>query len=391
MTTPQTGQTSGTRQPGAVVGALPNRTKVTVSSLPKPPYEIEASRLSDRGTIQYLIAGTWYLKWDVRVMPETVPLNSGARERPSRDVDHKILVDADAAPSNWAAMKTPGGLNQIRDAQRKAAFGTDPAAQPKVGGLTVRTDPEFSKFARVVVDAVTAAEGVRIRITVLSNLRHMAVPHDLVPITLERDDTTTLDTIIVLTPRQEDGNVCEFEAYYTYRQLAQLLKFTVPQDEPPADILDLLQRRCPELGVKAQWFTSKAELRAAPLEQIEYVGRTRGRSSIPTPTTTFGISCLFSAKALCCGAVLSPPTKRAHFFSPSRDGPSRSSPGRVNASASRPRCTSSATPRTCPRAPSRRSSRTRWWTTRSLACCSTASAPTSRSPRPADGWPVSSP
>ncbi|HXL17154.1 MAG TPA: hypothetical protein VN961_06500, partial [Streptosporangiaceae bacterium] len=271
MTTPQTGQTSGTRQPGAVVGALPNRTKVTVSSLPKPPYEIEASRLSDRGTIQYLIAGTWYLKWDVRVMPETVPLNSGARERPSRDVDHKILVDADAAPSNWAAMKTPGGLNQIRDAQRKAAFGTDPAAQPKVGGLTVRTDPEFSKFARVVVDAVTAAEGVRIRITVLSNLRHMAVPHDLVPITLERDDTTTLDTIIVLTPRQEDGNVCEFEAYYTYRQLAQLLKFTVPQDEPPADILDLLQRRCPELGVKAQWFTSKAELRAAPLEQIEYV------------------------------------------------------------------------------------------------------------------------
>jgi hypothetical protein len=187
---------------------------------------------------------------------DLVPLNSGSTERPSRDAIHKILVDEKVDKSQWGPMKTLGGLQQLRDTQRGRDFGENTATHPTISQLTYSEDPKFSKFARIVTVPHVGDDALTITITVFSNLEHMADPYDLVPVTLESDDKTTLDTIAVLTLTPDGGNICTFDACYTYAQLARLLKLDVA-DTPANKILEKISGLYPELGVKAQWFTSK--------------------------------------------------------------------------------------------------------------------------------------
>jgi hypothetical protein len=142
----------------------------------------------------------------------------------------------------------------MRERARERVFGTDLSNRPTVTPPLYSRNHRFKDLARLIVNGYSVNEdGLSFQVTVLSNLGHVAVPHDLIPVTLESPDGRDLDTVIVLTP-PPDQNVCTFSASYTWNQLAKLLDLRRPTGSPAREAVLL---SLPQAGVRAEWWDNK--------------------------------------------------------------------------------------------------------------------------------------
>ncbi|MFC5754769.1 hypothetical protein, partial [Actinomadura rugatobispora] len=158
------------------------------------------------------------------------------------------------APSSLASMLLAPVAGRLSD-------------RPTVTPPLYSRDHRFKDLARLIVNGYSVNEdGLSFQVTVLSDLRHVAVPHDLIPVTLEAPGGRTLDIVIVLTP-PPDQNVCTFSASYTWNQLAKLLELERPDGVP---VRDAVIEALPQAGIRAEWWDN----RTGPNAPRHYCGGT---------------------------------------------------------------------------------------------------------------------
>ena len=227
---------------------------------------IMGSEVQPNGYVYYRCAGvpdpisgmTVYRRRAVVPEPPTDPAPpsmTAGPVAPGREPGHAVHPDAAAPdPVQQEAKRTPAYLRRMRERARERVFGTDLSNRPTVTPPLYSRDHRFKDLARLIVNGYSVNEdGLSFQVTVLSNLKHVAVPHDLIPVTLEAPDGRDLDTVIVLTP-PPDQNVCTFSASYTWNQLARLLGLRRPAGSP---VRDAVLRALPQAGIRAEWWDNK--------------------------------------------------------------------------------------------------------------------------------------
>jgi hypothetical protein len=169
-----------------------------------------------------------------------------------REPGHAVHPDASAPdPAQQEEKRTPAFLRRQRERARERVFGRDLSNRPTVTPPLYSRDHRFKDLARLIVNGYSVNEdGLSFQVTVLSDLKHVAVPHDLVPVTLEAPGGRTLDIVIVLTP-PPDQNVCTFSASYTWNQLAKLLELGRPEGVP---VREAVIEALPQAGIRAEWW-----------------------------------------------------------------------------------------------------------------------------------------
>ncbi|GAA2435275.1 hypothetical protein GCM10010191_57370 [Actinomadura vinacea] len=172
-----------------------------------------------------------------------------------REPRHAVHPDASAPdPLQQEEKRTPAFLRRQRERARERVFGMDLSNRPTVTPPLFSRDHRFKDLARLIVNGYGVTDdGLSFQVTVLSDLTHVAVPHDLIPVTLEAPGGRGLDTVIILTP-PPDQNVCTFSASYTWNQLAKLLGLERPEGVPVrAAVVEAL----PQAGIRAEWWDAK--------------------------------------------------------------------------------------------------------------------------------------
>ncbi|MFI0351833.1 hypothetical protein [Actinomadura sp. 9N407] len=258
MATPTPGQVGRTNPP------LPAGTEVWIPSIGDTV--IAGAEISPGGYVYYrctgvkdLVSGmTVYRRRAIVPAPPADPVPpsmSAGRVAPGRDVAHAVHADASAPETTQhAEMRTPAFLRHRRERSRERVFGLDVSNHPTVTPPLFSRDHRFTDLARLIVNGYGVNEdGLSFQVTVLSNLEHVAVPHDLILVTLDGPGGRRLDTVIVLTP-PPDQNVCTFSASYTWNQLAKLLGMRRPAGMPSREaVLEVL----PQAGLTAEWWDNR--------------------------------------------------------------------------------------------------------------------------------------
>ncbi|MEU2778270.1 hypothetical protein ABZ646_36680 [Streptomyces sp. NPDC007162] len=172
---------------------------------------------------------------------------------------HVIATDADHPNANDQRIyRTPGGLRAAQLDGRSRLFGANPADHPQILNLTTVTDRAFTSQARLTIgDYQHDDSGLHVNVLVEGVLDQVAVPHDLIEIVLTKPlvtpgkptEDTQLETMLVLTPPVNENRI-QFDAFYTWAQLARLLGLPTPG----ADLRHAVCTAFPQLGVEARWY-----------------------------------------------------------------------------------------------------------------------------------------
>ncbi|MFF5264818.1 hypothetical protein ACFY4C_38345 [Actinomadura viridis] len=254
---------------------------------------IAGSEVKANGYVYYRCAGvpdeisgmTVYRRRAVVPAPPTDPAPpsmAAGPVAPGRRAGHAIHPDPAAPdPVRQAELRTPAFLRRARTRARERVFG-DKSNHPTVTPPLFSRDHRFKDPARLIVNGYGVTDdGLSFQVTVLSDLRHVAMPHDLIPVTLEDPRGTVLDTVIVITP-PPDQNVCTFSASYTWNQLAKLLGIRRPAGVPVQDaVLEVL----PQAGIRAEWWDNRTG-RNAPRHYSGGTDQKNGSGRIDLRTIT---------------------------------------------------------------------------------------------------------
>ncbi|MEU3506403.1 hypothetical protein ABZ733_00540 [Streptomyces longwoodensis] len=173
--------------------------------------------------------------------------------------DHVIATDADHPSADAQRIHcTPGGLRAAQLETRNRLFGPDTADHPQIQDLTMVTDRTFTTQARLTIgDYRLDDRGLHVNVLVQCVLDKVAVPHDLIEIVLTKPrvvpglppQDTVLETMLVLTPPVNDNRI-QFDASYTWAQLARLLSLPAAEGDPRYRVCTAF----PQLGVEARWY-----------------------------------------------------------------------------------------------------------------------------------------
>lgn len=198
--------------------------------------------------------------WNVYVLAGIDPYPAESGARPSVTVtEHRITTDDMVGQSEWGAKKTPSGLQEQLLRERAAAFPDKRSPYP-VSEPELRKDAGYGAFAQIVTDQAPELDenGVTMHLTVRCNLKHMAKPHDLVPVWLVLNDNDRhLSLVEVLRPTPEN-NICSFKVNYTWVELLGLLGDKAWKSET-GSAHDYVVQTYPHIAFKAQWLTALTE------------------------------------------------------------------------------------------------------------------------------------
>lgn len=148
--------------------------------------------------------------------------------------------------AGYAEAKAPSAL--------KADLARDLRRTRSTAPVVKYSTKTFKKWARIQVDSVIAGDKLTIDIEVVCNPEHMCVPHDLVPVFLEKAPGSTLFMVALLEPTVE-LNCCTFQVTYGLRDIAALLNLPIPSGTKPEAAIRAVY---PEFGVTAQWLADTA-------------------------------------------------------------------------------------------------------------------------------------
>jgi hypothetical protein len=109
--------------------------------------------------------------------------------------------------------------------------------------------------ATLGLDYELTDDDLEIRIVLTCAIPHMAVPYDLIAVTLECA-TTELDVIATLAVSQGGDNMCVLTARYPFTLLARMLG---AGSLPSPDALEFLRATHPQVAVKVKWLTSSTD------------------------------------------------------------------------------------------------------------------------------------
>jgi hypothetical protein len=252
MTTPKipVGKTNPPLPKGTEVWVNGRGDTVVVSAEVKPSgyvyYTCEGNKEPVSGAFVYRRAA-------VLPPPPIDPTPPSQATVPGSEVDHAIHTDESVTdPTQRKERRTPGFLRAQQADAWKRIFGPD--GGPKVTDPVFTTNAKFEGLARLIVNGYRCDEtGLEFGVTVLCNVGHVAKPHDLIPITLNRSIDDVLDTIVILTPPPTQ-NMCTFTVAYTWDQLAKLLHVN-PAGGTSAH--DAVVKVMPQAGVRASWWDNK--------------------------------------------------------------------------------------------------------------------------------------
>ncbi|MFC1436586.1 hypothetical protein ACEZDB_38735 [Streptacidiphilus sp. N1-3] len=184
------------------------------------------------------------------------PLPGGRLVAPA--TSHAIATDSDhPGVSDQKIHHTPGGLRAIQLEDRTRLFGPNVADHPQILSLTTVTDLKFTTQARLTIgDYQQDERGLYVNVLVEGVLDKVAVPYDLIEIVLTKPllipgkptEDTQLETMLVVTPPVNENRI-QFDAFYTWAQLARLLGLPTS-----GDLRHTVCTAFPQLGVEARWY-----------------------------------------------------------------------------------------------------------------------------------------